>query len=102
MLKRRYDFYGLSSIRNRLLKIRSGLSRVMKRLLYLDKIGEAVEYGGRLIRPSISIIFGAVRKASRNSCFRLVSLGAIKGPVISSLQRIRHLKISTNGLLTGI
>ena len=76
---------GLFGIRNGLLKIRSGLSGVIKRLLYLDKIGEAIEYGGRLIRPSISIVFGAVRKAGRNLCFRLISLGAIKGPIISGL-----------------
>ena len=85
MPKRRHDFCGLSGIRNGLLKIGSGSSGVMKRLLYLDKIGEAVEYGGRLIRPSISIIFGAVRKVGRNSCFRLVSLGVIKGLIISGL-----------------
>ena len=76
---------GLFDIRIGLLKTGSELSGVTKRLLYLARIGEAVEYGGRLIRPSISIIFDAVRKVDRSLCFGLVSLRVIKGPVIFGL-----------------
>ena len=102
MPRRRHDSNGLFDIRIGLLNSGSGLSGAMRRLLSLDKIGEAVEYGGRLTRPSISIIFDAVRKVGWNLCFGLVSPRVIKGPIMFGLQRKRPLKRSTDVLLTGI